>query len=103
MHVEGMVKAVADTQGENQGGFAYDTTHVTGFSHTHDSGTGGVSLSIHIGLGYQINDLGIFNGKFPNICPAKLPRSQPNKLQLELVGQSKRMETRLPEGTAWLF
>ncbi|KAL4998482.1 glycosyl hydrolase family 92-domain-containing protein [Aspergillus recurvatus] len=38
----GMVKAVADTQGENQGGFAYDTTHVTGFSHTHDSGTGGV-------------------------------------------------------------
>ncbi|KAL4816716.1 glycosyl hydrolase family 92-domain-containing protein [Aspergillus spinulosporus] len=39
----GMVKAVADTQGENQGGFAYDTTHVTGFSHTHDSGTGGAS------------------------------------------------------------
>ncbi|KAL4865446.1 hypothetical protein BDV12DRAFT_149771 [Aspergillus spectabilis] len=39
----GMVKAVADTQGENQGGFAYDTTHVTGFSHTHDSGTGGAA------------------------------------------------------------
>ncbi|KAL4963041.1 glycoside hydrolase family 92 protein [Aspergillus stella-maris] len=39
----GMAKAVADTQGENQGGFAYDTTHVTGFSHTHDSGTGGAS------------------------------------------------------------
>ncbi|KAL6238417.1 hypothetical protein BDW75DRAFT_237515 [Aspergillus navahoensis] len=39
----GMAKAVADTQGENQGGFAYDTTHVTGFSHTHDSGTGGGS------------------------------------------------------------
>ncbi|CEL09695.1 hypothetical protein ASPCAL12828 [Aspergillus calidoustus] len=37
----GMVKAVADTEGENQGGFAYDTTKVTGFSHTHDSGTGG--------------------------------------------------------------
>ncbi|KAL4808123.1 glycosyl hydrolase family 92-domain-containing protein [Aspergillus unguis] len=36
-----MVKAVADTAGENQGGFAFDTTHVTGFSHTHDSGTGG--------------------------------------------------------------
>ncbi|KAL4880564.1 glycosyl hydrolase family 92-domain-containing protein [Aspergillus karnatakaensis] len=39
----GMVKAVADTQGENQGGFAYDTTHVTGFSHLHDSGTGGAA------------------------------------------------------------
>ncbi|KAL4908526.1 hypothetical protein BDW74DRAFT_101519 [Aspergillus multicolor] len=39
----GMVKAVADTEGENQGGFAYDTTHVTGFSHMHDSGTGGAS------------------------------------------------------------
>ncbi|KAL3455514.1 glycosyl hydrolase family 92-domain-containing protein [Aspergillus heterothallicus] len=39
----GMVKAVADTEGENQGGFAYDTTRVTGFSHTHDSGTGGAT------------------------------------------------------------
>jgi putative alpha-1,2-mannosidase len=38
-----MAKAVADTVGENQAGFAYDTTVVTGFSHTHDSGTGGVS------------------------------------------------------------
>ncbi|KAH8435182.1 glycoside hydrolase family 92 protein [Aspergillus melleus] len=39
----GMAKAVADTQGENQGGFAYDTTKVTGFSHMHDSGTGGAA------------------------------------------------------------
>lgn len=38
-----MAKAVADTQGENQAGFAFDTETVTGFSHTHDSGTGGVS------------------------------------------------------------
>ncbi|PWY88290.1 hypothetical protein BO70DRAFT_420000 [Aspergillus heteromorphus CBS 117.55] len=37
----GMAKAVADTIGENQAGFAYDTTNVTGFSHMHDSGTGG--------------------------------------------------------------
>ncbi|KAL2003745.1 hypothetical protein VTN02DRAFT_2510 [Thermoascus thermophilus] len=37
----GMAKAVADTVGENQGGFAYDTTVVSGFSHMHDSGTGG--------------------------------------------------------------
>ena len=39
----GMAKAVADTMGENQAGFATDTTNVTGFSHMHDSGTGGVS------------------------------------------------------------
>ncbi|KAJ9239412.1 CAZyme family GH92 [Paecilomyces variotii] len=37
----GMAKAVADTVGENQAGFAYDTSIVTGFSHMHDSGTGG--------------------------------------------------------------
>ncbi|OOO05641.1 alpha-12-mannosidase [Aspergillus oryzae] len=37
----GMVKAVADTDGANQGGFASDASFVTGFSHTHDSGTGG--------------------------------------------------------------
>ncbi|KAI2770598.1 CAZyme family GH92 [Penicillium roqueforti] len=37
----GMAKAVADTAGENQAGFAYDTEVVTGFSHMHDSGTGG--------------------------------------------------------------
>lgn len=43
----GMAKAVADTRGENQAGFAYDTTVVTGFSHMHDSGTGGVSFHIH--------------------------------------------------------
>lgn len=40
----GMAKAVADTKGENQAGFAYDTKVVTGFSHMHDSGTGGVSF-----------------------------------------------------------
>lgn len=46
----GMAKAVADTRGENQAGFAYDTTVVTGFSHMHDSGTGGVSFHIHEGI-----------------------------------------------------
>ncbi|RDW65728.1 glycoside hydrolase family 92 protein [Aspergillus mulundensis] len=46
----GMVKAVADTEGENQGGFAYDTTHVTGFSHMHDSGTGGVGYANKVSL-----------------------------------------------------
>lgn len=40
-----MAKAVADTNGDElQGGFASDGSNVTGFSHMHDSGTGGVSV-----------------------------------------------------------
>ena len=37
----GMAKAVADVNGESQGGFASDNSNITGFSHMHDSGTGG--------------------------------------------------------------
>jgi putative alpha-1,2-mannosidase len=37
----GMAKAVADVDGQNTGGFATDGSNVTGFSHMHDSGTGG--------------------------------------------------------------
>ncbi|PLB34948.1 glycoside hydrolase family 92 protein [Aspergillus candidus] len=37
----GMAKAVADTDSENQGGFASDGSTIIGFSHMHDSGTGG--------------------------------------------------------------
>ncbi|RMY66537.1 hypothetical protein D0863_08369 [Hortaea werneckii] len=37
----GMAKAVADVNGEDQGGFASDGSNITGFSHMHDSGTGG--------------------------------------------------------------
>ncbi|KAG9970238.1 hypothetical protein KCU98_g14613, partial [Aureobasidium melanogenum] len=36
----GMAKAVADVNGENQGGYASDYSNITGFSHMHDSGTG---------------------------------------------------------------
>ena len=41
----GMAKAVADVNVENQGGYStgQDTGNITGFSHMHDSGTGGVS------------------------------------------------------------
>jgi putative alpha-1,2-mannosidase len=38
----GMAKAVADVNTEIQGGFASDDGEITGFSHMHDSGTGGV-------------------------------------------------------------
>ena len=39
-----MAKAVADINNpdEKQGGFASDDSDITGFSHMHDSGTGGV-------------------------------------------------------------
>ena len=36
-----MAKAVADVDGDNQGGFATDGSNITGFSGMHDSGTGG--------------------------------------------------------------
>lgn len=40
-----MAKAVADTNGDElQGGYASDGSNITGFSHLHDSGTGGVSF-----------------------------------------------------------
>ncbi|EEH16737.1 hypothetical protein PABG_06824 [Paracoccidioides brasiliensis Pb03] len=39
----GMVKAGPDTDGETQGGFDSNATVVRGFSHMHDSGTGGGS------------------------------------------------------------
>ena len=36
-----MAKAVADCDGDKEGGFASDGSDITGFSHMHDSGTGG--------------------------------------------------------------
>ncbi len=37
----GMAKAVADVNGQNTAGFSTDGSNITGFSHMHDSGTGG--------------------------------------------------------------
>jgi putative alpha-1,2-mannosidase len=37
----GMAKPVADVFGENQGGFTTESNSINGFSHMHDSGTGG--------------------------------------------------------------
>jgi predicted alpha-1,2-mannosidase len=38
-----MAKAVADVTGENQAGYGSDFSKIRGFSHMHDSGTGGVT------------------------------------------------------------
>ncbi|KAK8021063.1 glycoside hydrolase family 92 protein [Apiospora arundinis] len=39
----GMAKAVADSTEDNQGGYASNGSPISGFSHMHDSGTGGAS------------------------------------------------------------
>jgi hypothetical protein len=38
-----MAKAGPDSDYDNAGGFSTDSGSITGFSHMHDSGTGGVS------------------------------------------------------------
>ena len=43
-----MAKAVADTDGDNLGGFDSASENVRGFSHMHDSGTGGVRSLIDL-------------------------------------------------------
>lgn len=63
-----MAKAVADTDGANQGGFAHDSDVVTGFSHMHDSGTGG-SPSM---------------GNFPIFAQPNCPHDDLNKCQWQL-------------------
>lgn len=95
-----MVKAVADTQGENQGGFAYDTTHVTGFSHTHDSGTGGVS---HHGMSTALTLIVCFDGQLSDLRTSRLSGQQPSEMRLDIVGQSYSLETRFSKSPAWLF
>lgn len=69
-----MAKAVADTIGENQGGFAYDTFKVSGFSHMHDSGTGGVCDLKNIKLGRLLTTAVSITGQFPYICSTCLSK-----------------------------
>lgn len=52
----GMAKASPDVNGENTGGFALDGSNITGFSHMHDSGTGGNPSQGQFPL-------------FPQVCP----------------------------------
>lgn len=63
----GMAKAVADVTAENQGGFSFDSTVINGFSHMHDSGTGGSPSLGNFPLFPQAScpGDGIDNCKFP--------------------------------------
>lgn len=60
----GMAKAVADVTNNNRGGFSYDGQKVSGFSHMHDSGTGGVSqVGAVAWLTHSSAIAGLINGK----------------------------------------
>jgi putative alpha-1,2-mannosidase len=72
-----MAKAVADSDVDNQGGFAADSNHITGFSHMHDSGTGGVSL-------LQTNEL--VNSTIEN-CSIRLSRIRADSVVERLFGE----------------
>jgi putative alpha-1,2-mannosidase len=55
LNFKGMAKAVADSTADDQGGFASDSSTISGFSHMHDSGTGGVSTFPRSKWGYWPN------------------------------------------------
>ncbi|KAK8049433.1 glycoside hydrolase family 92 protein [Apiospora phragmitis] len=62
----GMAKAVADSTEDNQGGYASNDSPISGFSHMHDSGTGGASS---------------LQGKFPHLSLPWLRRRCCKRLQ----------------------
>src|ERR1700748_2305968 len=79
----GMAKPVADVAGENQRGFSTEAFSITGFSHMHDSGTGGVSCMLTLQLfnsTWRQNEflahlsLVTFYGKFPYLAYDRMSR-----------------------------
>ena len=50
-----MVKPVADAFDNNRGGFSWDGNMITGYSHMHDTGIGGVSVGIRRRWSAHIN------------------------------------------------
>lgn len=70
----GMAKAGPDVTGENQGGFASDNSPINGFSHMHDSGTGGVSCSCATPDALMLTAAGRFPGELPNLSPSWLSK-----------------------------
>ncbi|KAG0651226.1 putative secreted glycosidase [Hyphodiscus hymeniophilus] len=61
----GMAKASADCVGEAHGGFATDGSDISGFSHMHDSGTGGVSIICPFSKTISLGNFPLF----PQYCP----------------------------------
>ncbi|KAJ5156843.1 hypothetical protein N7492_009646 [Penicillium capsulatum] len=83
----GMAKAVADTIGENQAGFAYDTSFVSGFSHMHDSGTGG-SPSL---------------GNFPIFVQSACPNDDINQCKWQMHDRAVRWRRDSPQARPGYF
>ncbi|KAJ6120452.1 hypothetical protein N7523_004732 [Penicillium sp. IBT 18751x] len=72
----GLAKPVADVDGQNTGGFSTDGSNVTGFSHMHDSGTGGNPSMGQFPLFPQVCESNVVdNCKFP-----KTARATPYKM-----------------------
>lgn len=75
-----MAKAVADSDADNQGGFATDSNHITGFSHMHDSGTGGVRSLYTVSSGRRSNCVqGASLGNFPLYPQTSCPHDDINQ------------------------
>jgi hypothetical protein len=70
-----MAKAVADVNDpdEKEGGFASGDSDITGFSHMHDSGTGGVR--INLGLMRRWTSLDIVYRRLPLAISRSSPRA----------------------------
>ncbi|KAJ5823710.1 Alpha-1-2-mannosidase [Penicillium robsamsonii] len=83
----GMAKAVADTTGENQAGFAFDTNVVTGFSHMHDSGTGGAPSM----------------GNFPIFAQANCPHDDINQCKWQQSDRASVWERESPKARPGYF
>ena len=81
---QGMAKAVADVNNpeEKQGGFASDDSDITGFSHMHDSGTGGVWLPQNSGEWTLISKIVAVFGQFPDFPSIRMSRRHCEQLFL---------------------
>jgi hypothetical protein len=78
-----MAKAVADVNNpdEKQGGFASDNSDITGFSHMHDSGTGGVWNRCSSKILAHIHTVSLA-GQLSNISANRVPRRYHRQLLL---------------------
>ncbi|KAJ5752558.1 hypothetical protein N7520_009475 [Penicillium odoratum] len=89
----GLAKPVADVDGQNTGGFSTDGSNVTGFSHMHDSGTGGNPSMGQFPLFPQYcADNVLDNCKFPKAARAAhyvndSVNARPGYFSLELVSR----------------
>lgn len=99
-----MAKAVADSSVDNQGGFASDSDSISGFSHMHDSGTGGVSSSSQQNKAIKLKIyLERIAGKLPHLPQPGLSGRRPQPMHLPLSRPLHRFQQRNPDSTSRLL